>query len=129
MIGSEDNESRCRTIREEHTSEIVADSVPPSTAGKQNRSGHSPALQEVLTFSADSHEQEEQSFLAGKILSAVQQHLSLVEEQQETEENPGGTEAVRSNSNILSTHEELADLSDPESNCNASSPLPPTPPA
>lgn len=71
MIGSEDNESRCKTIREEHTSEIIADSAPLSTTGKKN--GYdSTALQEVLTFSADSHEQEEQSFLAGKILSAVQ---------------------------------------------------------
>lgn len=71
MIRSEDNESRCRTIIEEKTSEVVADSAPPSSADKKNGYG-SAALQEVLTFSADSHEQEEQSFLAGKILSAVQ---------------------------------------------------------
>jgi len=74
-------------------------------------SGKSPAAQEVLTFSADSHEQEEQSFLAGKILSAVQVNLSLVEELQETEENPGETEAV-GYSKIISTHSELADLSE-----------------
>lgn len=36
VIGSEDNESRCKTIREEHTSEIIADSAAPSTGGKKN---------------------------------------------------------------------------------------------
>jgi hypothetical protein len=59
VIGSDDNESRCKTIIEENTDEVAQESAPGSTGRKKNRSNRSPTnvstnLHEVLTFSNDS---------------------------------------------------------------------------